>query len=226
MFTSAESANTVRTAVFEMPKTAQRLADKCREMRQFWGEGREVKSGRQGQGHQGTKLGTAEGTTQLRKSRRVYGVSGGHTVPLSTSAIILMGKWKMMTLISEHFGQCFWCCFFVCFVLDTYLFKKWSLNMFFMYCYYYFYHAKHYRYAYDILLLSKVLLFAVRCHWFTGFVNEEICIFYRIDFQLRIASNKIMHENSNRPLPNLWGNRCWNCKCERVSIVFELLQEK
>lgn len=115
---------------------------------------------------------------------------------------------------------------FFLFVLDTYLFKKWSLNVLFMYCYYYFYHAKHYRYVYFILLLSKVLLFAGRCHWFTSFVNEEICLLYRIDFQLRITSNMIMHENSNIPLQNIWGNRRWNCKCETVSIEFELLQEK
>lgn len=136
-----------------------------------------------------------------------------------------MRKWKMMTLsylstLASVFGVVF------LFVLDTHLFKKWSLNMLFMYCYYYFYHAKHYRYAYFILLLSKVLLFSVRRHWFTGFVNEKICILYRIDFQLRITSNMIMHENSNIPLQNIWGNRCWNCKCETVSIALELLQEK
>lgn len=64
-------------------------------------------------------------------------------------------------------------------------------------------HARYHRYALYILQLSEVFLFTVRYHSFTGFVNEDICIFYRIYFCLRMISNMLMHENGNRAWQNL-----------------------
>lgn len=55
----------------------------------------------------------------------------------------------------------------------------------------------------DTFCSVQRLLFRVRHHSFTGFVNEDTCIFYRMCVCLSVISNMLMCQNGNRPSQNL-----------------------